>query len=286
MQTGAMMTGLETFLQAKPPVDQVIIYGDTNSTLAGALVAAKVHIPVAHIEAGLRSFNRRMPEEVNRVVADQLATLLFCPTPTAIDNLRNEGITKGVHLTGDVMLDATRFFGDRAATHAPLDTLTPHGPQAYYLATVHRAENTDDLARLAGIFSGLGRAEAPVLLPIHPRTRARLGAITLSENVVLMEPVPYLAMLTLVRHARAVLTDSGGLQKEAFWLGVPCITLRDETEWIETLDNGWNRLVGADEDAIDAALQQEPTGPQQPLGEGADGSSPSETIARILKSWR
>ena len=284
VQTGAMMTGLETFLQAQPPVDQVIIYGDTNSTLAGALVAAKLHIPVAHVEAGLRSFNRRMPEEINRLVADQLSTLLFCPTPTAIDNLRNEGITEGVYLTGDVMLDATRFFGDRAATHAPLDTLTSHGPQAYYLATVHRAENTDDPAQLASIFSGLGRAEAPVLLPLHPRTRARLGEIKLPENVVLMEPVPYLAMLTLVRHARAVLTDSGGLQKEAFWLGVPCITLRDETEWIETLDNGWNRLVGADEDAIEAAVHEEPTGPQQPLGEGLNGNSPSAHIVHFLKN--
>lgn len=286
VQTGAMMTGLETFLQAQPTMDGVVIYGDTNSTLAGALVAAKLHIPVAHVEAGLRSFNRRMPEEVNRVVADQLATLLFCPTQTAIDNLRNEGITEGVHLTGDVMLDATRFFGDEAATHAPLGTLTTQGPQTYYLATVHRAENTDDPARLAGIFGGLGRAEVPVLLPLHPRTRARLGDLVLPENVKLMEPVPYLAMLTLVRHAKAVLTDSGGLQKEAFWLGVPCVTLREETEWVETLDNGWNRLVGANEEAVAAALQQKPTGPQQPLGEGPDGSSPSQNIARMLKSWR
>jgi UDP-GlcNAc3NAcA epimerase len=182
------------------------------------------------------------------------------------------------------MLDATRFFGEQAVTHAPLATLTSHDPHSYYLATVHRAENTDEPARLAGIFAGLGQLEAPVLLPLHPRTHVRLDGITVPGNVVLMEPVSYLAMLTLVRHAQAVLTDSGGLQKEAFWLGVPCITLRDETEWVETLENGWNRLVGAGEEAIVGGVQQKPRGARQPLGEGPDGNSPSENIAHILKT--
>ena len=280
VQTGTMMIRLEEYLQAQPALDGVVVYGDTNSTLAGALVAAKLHLPLAHVEAGLRSFNRRMPEEINRIVADRLSRLLFCPTQTAVENLRREGIVEGVHLTGDVMLDATRFFADRAATHRPLDVLTTHPPQRYYLATVHRAENTDDPARLAGIFAGLGRLDAPVLVPLHPRTRDRLGDITLPPNVERMEPVSYLAMLTLVQHARRVLTDSGGLQKEAFWLGVPCITLRDETEWVETLENGWNRLASTSEAIVEAA-QQAPTGPQRPFGAPPEGTA-SEQITHVL----
>ncbi len=280
VQTGTLMIRLEQYLQAQPAPDWVVVYGDTNSTLAGALVAAKLHLPLAHVEAGLRSFNRRMPEEINRIVADRLSRLLFCPTQTAVDNLRREGIVEGVHLTGDVMLDATRFFADRAATLRPLDALTTHPPQRYYLATVHRAENTDDPARLAGIFAGLGRLDAPVLVPLHPRTRDRLGDIALPPNVERMEPVSYLAMLTLVQHARRVLTDSGGLQKEAFWLGVPCITLRDETEWVETLENGWNGLAGTSEAIVEAA-QQAPTGPQQPFGAPPKGTA-SACIAHTL----
>ena len=264
-----------------PAFDAVVIYGDTNSTLAGALVAAKLHIPLAHVEAGLRSFNRRMPEEINRLVADRLAQWLFCPTSTAVENLQHEGIAEGVHLTGDVMLDATRFFADRAATHRPLSALTPHGPQSYYLATVHRAENTDDPARLAGIFEGLRRLDGPVILPLHPRTRARLAEVDVASNIVLMEPVSYLAMLTLVRNARRVFTDSGGLQKEAFWLGVPCVTLRNETEWVETLENGWNRCVGSDPAAIAADAKQTPTGPPHAFGEAPEGTA-SAQIARVL----
>lgn len=280
-QTGAMLVGLERILLEQPPVDRVLVYGDTNSTLAGALVAAKLHVPVVHVEAGLRSFNRRMPEEVNRLVADRLADLLFCPTVTAVDNLAREGITAGVHLTGDVMLEATRHFAGRAATQAPLESLTDHAPGCYVLATVHRAENTDDRARLAGIFAGFGRLDAPVLLPLHPRTRARLDGITVPANVVLMPPVGYLSMLTLVRNARRVLTDSGGLQKEAFWLGVPCVTLRDETEWIETLVNGWNRLAGADAEKMVQAAASEPEGAPEPFGEASSGR-PSERIAAVL----
>lgn len=281
VQTGAMMMRLEAYLQEQPAFGWVVVYGDTNSTLAGALVAAKRHVPLAHVEAGLRSFNRRMPEEVNRIVADRLSDLLFCPTKTAVDNLRREGIVEGVHLTGDVMLDATRFFADRAATQQPLAALTTHLPQGYYLATLHRAENTDDPARLAEIFAGLGRLDAPVLAPLHPRTRDRLAGIILPPNVERMEPVSYLAMLTLVRNARRVLTDSGGLQKEAFWLGVPCITLRDETEWVETLENGWNQLVGSDPAAIAAAAAGPPAGPRRPLGE-SPGGSPSDDVAHLL----
>ena len=285
VQTGAVMARLEAYLLEQPAFDVLVIYGDTNSTLAGALVAAKLNVPLAHVEAGLRSFNRKMPEEINRLVADRLAQWLFCPTATAVDHLQREGIVEGVHLTGDVMLDATRFFADRAATHRPLGTLTTYAPQRYYLATVHRAENTDDPARLAGIFEGLGRLDGPVILPLHPRTRARLGDVDVSANVTLMEPVSYLAMLTLVRNARRVFTDSGGLQKEAFWLGVPCVTLRNETEWVETLENEWNQCVGSDPSAIAVAVKQTPTGPPCLFGEAPEGTA-SEQIARVLMANR
>lgn len=261
-QTGQMMIRLEAALrEMRPAPDWVLIYGDTNSTLAGALVAAKLKLPLAHVEAGLRSFNRAMPEEINRVVADHLSQLLFAPTPTAVENLRREGITQGVYLTGDVMQEAVLRYAKVARQQVPLASLTTHAPGTYYVATVHRAENTDDLARLAGIFEGLGRLELPVILPLHPRTRARLNStIQVPANVELREPVGYLAILTLVQHARTVLTDSGGLQKEAVWLGVPCVTLRDETEWVETLQGGWNQLAGTDPARIMAAVASRPTG--------------------------
>jgi len=281
VQTGAMMVRLERFLLDGPLPDYLIVYGDTNSTLAGALVAAKLQVPVAHVEAGLRSFNRRMAEEINRIVTDRLSDLCFCPTATAVANLRAEGRTSGVLMTGDVMRDATRFFADRAAVRAPLDILTEHAPATYFLATVHRAENTDDPDRLRAVFEGLGRLNGPVLLPLHPRTRSKLAALTVPENVTLLEPAGYLAMLTLVRHARRVLTDSGGLQKEAVWLGTPCITLRYETEWLETLAGGWNRLVGTDPAAIAAAAVTEPEGPAPVFGEGPEGGA-SEVIAAHL----
>lgn len=257
-QTGQMMIGLEEVVLRGRRPDWVLVYGDTNSTLAGALVAAKLHLPVAHVEAGLRSFNRRMPEEINRVVTDQLSTLCFCPTPTAVENLQKEGLTRGVHLTGDVMLDATRAHADRAAARVPLSSVTTHEPGSYFLATVHRAENTDAPERLFEIFRGFAALDGPVLLPLHPRTRARLASVDVPPNVELLPPVSYLTMLTLTRHARFVLTDSGGLQKEAVWLGVPCITLRDETEWIETQEGGWNQVVGANARCIADAVQNRP----------------------------
>ena len=281
VQTGEIMTALERFVIDRARPDFVLVYGDTNSTLAGALVAAKLHLPVAHVEAGLRSFNRRMPEEINRVVTDRVSSLLFCPTQVAVDNLEREGVTAGVHLTGDVMLDATRFFAGHAAVQVPLGTLTSHPAKGYCLATIHRAENTDDPARLKGIFEGLGRLDEPVLLPLHPRTRQCLDGAALPANVEILEPAGYLAMLTLVRNARRVLTDSGGVQKEAYWLETPCVTLRGETEWIETRANGWNRLAGADPDAIAAAARRAPDGPQQPFGTAGDTTA-AEHIARLL----
>lgn len=261
VQTGEIMVRLEEFLTAGPAPDYVLTYGDTNSTIAGAIVASKLHMPLAHVEAGLRSFNRSMPEEINRIVTDRLSALLFCPTQTAVDNLRDEGITEGVYLSGDVMQDATQLFAEVAQRRRPLDGVTDFDEGTYYVATVHRAENTDDAARLKGIFEGLGRIDAPVTVPLHPRTRERLDGVDIPQNVHITAPVGYLSMLSLVSHARGVLTDSGGLQKEAIWLGVPCVTLRDETEWVETTERGWNTIAGADPDRIEAAVGNPPKPP-------------------------
>ena len=279
-QTARTMERFEAWLVETGPVAGVVVYGDTNATLAAALVAAKLALPLAHVEAGLRSFVRHMPEEINRVVTDRLADLCFCPTGTAVAHLADEGIAgDGVVLTGDVMLEATRTFADEAATRAPLHRLTGHAPGAYVLATVHRAANTDDPARLAAILDGLGRLGRPVLLPLHPRTRARLGDVALAPTIDVREPASYLEMLTLTRNAHRVVTDSGGLQKEAFWLGVPCATLREETEWVETLDGGWNHLVGADADRLVAALALNPTTPAFAAPTPAVGATIADLLA-------
>ncbi len=258
LQTGDVMIRLEAFLSAGRPPDCLLVFGDTNTTLGAALVASKLNVPLAHVEAGLRSFNRTMPEEINRIVTDRLSALLFCPTRTAVDNLLAEGITEGVHLSGDVMLDATILFADLADERRGKDA---YAPGEYYVATIHRAENTDDAQRLASIFEGFGRIDAPVVLPLHPRTRGCLGGVDVPANVEIVAPLGYLSMLSLVKRARGVLTDSGGLQKEAVWLGVPCVTLRDETEWIETTERGWNQVVGADADRIAEAAATPPQPP-------------------------
>ncbi len=281
-QTGAMMVGLERLMEARRP-DGVLVYGDTNSTIAGALVAAKLVLPLAHVEAGLRSFNRAMPEEVNRIVTDRLSDLLFCPTETAVRQLASEGIVRGVSLTGDVMLEVTRHFAERADAQVALSGITHHEPGRYGVATVHRAENADDPARLAGILEGLASLEFPVVLPLHPRTRRRIDQQVVPSNVDLIEPLGYLPMLTLVRNARCVLTDSGGLQKEAVWLGTPCVTLREETEWVETLVGGWNRLAGADPVRIREAVDRRPTGRPPEFG-NAPGGPASALIATALES--
>lgn len=251
-QTGRMLECLEPIIEAERP-DAVLVYGDTNSTLAGAVVAAKLHVPVAHIEAGLRSFNRRMPEEINRVLADHVSSWLFCPTETAVRNLAREGITEGVHLVGDVMYEMLIEHSRRASIPAALSQLRLP-PKSYVLATVHRAENTDDPARLASIFRALARIshDLPVVCPLHPRTTAALNRlkIELPSRLHTLPPFGYSGMLAAERDATAILTDSGGVQKEAYWLGVPCITLRDETEWTETISDGRNVLAGADEEAI------------------------------------
>jgi UDP-GlcNAc3NAcA epimerase len=242
--TGRMLTALERVMRAERP-DCVLVYGDTNSTLAGALAAAKLNIPVAHVEAGLRSFNRRMPEEINRVVADRLSALLFCPTATAVTNLANEGITAGVHAVGDVMYDVTLHAGVAAREKSVILDRLKLAPKGYALATVHRAENTDDPEALATVLAYL-REQArarPVVLPLHPRTRAAAAGAGLAlDGLLATEPLGFLDMHRLLAGAAAVFTDSGGLQKEAYFHRVPCVTLRNETEWVETIEAGWNRL--------------------------------------------
>jgi UDP-N-acetylglucosamine 2-epimerase len=281
-QTSAMLTGIESVLLSEKP-DYLLIYGDTNSTLAGALAAAKLGVPVAHVEAGLRSFNRTMPEEINRVVADRLSTLLFCPTGVAAYNLDLEGIRDGVYIVGDVMYDAVLWAVEQKGSDAEA-VLSRCGLQSngYLLATVHRASNTDEPRNLASILSALDASGERVAFPVHPRTRKAMqeAGISPGANVLMIEPVSYLEMLALERHARTILTDSGGVQKEALWLGVPCITLRDETEWVETVECGWNTLAGTNRDRILAALRNpKPQGVAPTLY--GDGRA-AEAIAEVL----
>jgi UDP-GlcNAc3NAcA epimerase len=242
--TGRMLEKLEEVMLTEKP-DMVVVYGDTNSTMAGALAAAKLHIPVAHVEAGLRSFNRRMPEEINRVVTDHVSALLFCPTQTAVHNLAQEGVTEGVHASGDVMYDTTLAAVARAESCSTILEILGLRPKSYAVATIHRAENTDDPQQFMRLLAWLEAAahSKPVMMPTHPRTRrviADLG-ITL-KGVRLLDPLGYMDMTRLVHEATAIFTDSGGLQKEAYFHRVPCVTLRNETEWIETIEAGWNRL--------------------------------------------
>jgi UDP-GlcNAc3NAcA epimerase len=281
-QTAAMFERLEPVLNERKP-DWVVIYGDTNTTLAAAVVAAKLVIPIAHVEAGLRSFNRAMPEEQNRVVADHLSRVLFCPTDTAVRNLAAEGITAGVHQVGDVMQEALVDAARRArASSTVLDRLGLREGD-YVLATVHRAENTDHADRLRNILDALGQIGRRVVFPVHPRTRLAIekAGWTPGGWIAMVEPMGYLDMIRLESAAAAVLTDSGGVQKEAFWLGVPCVTLRDETEWPETLAGGRNVLAGAVTERIvasaRAALQAGVAAPS-----AAPAGPPSHRMAQIL----
>ncbi|HST05796.1 MAG TPA: UDP-N-acetylglucosamine 2-epimerase (non-hydrolyzing) [Chloroflexia bacterium] len=282
IQTAAMLTGVERVLMDERP-DALLIYGDTNSTLAGALAAAKLGIPIGHVEAGLRSHNRSMPEEINRVVADSLSSVLFCPTGVAAYNLEQEGVCRGVYIVGDVMYDAVLWAVEQqddpsAALLARLDVTSGR----YILATIHRASNTDDPRNLASILSALGASGERVIFPVHPRTRKAMheAGIETAANVQAIDPVSYLEMLALERNARRVVTDSGGVQKEAFWMAVPCVTVRGETEWVETVESGWNTLVGTEPARIMAALQlPRPEGaPPQFYGDG----HAARTIAEIL----
>lgn len=283
--TGRMLIEIEKVLLKEQP-DWVLVYGDTNSTLAGALAAAKLHIPVAHVEAGLRSFNMQMPEEINRILTDQISSVLFCPTDSAMANLEREGFNdKPIQVlqVGDVMQDSAEFFAQRA--HAPQGFAVADG---FILATLHRAENTDNPERLAAIVQALNHLHqhvAPVVLPLHPRTRNVIAAQGLTLDVHLIEPVGYLEMIWLLQRTGLVLTDSGGVQKEAFFFGKACVTMRDQTEWVELVEVGANELVGADTDKIIASatcnLGREVRDEQQMYGGGVAAKRIAEQLIKL-----
>ena len=241
--TGRMLIDLEPVMLQENP-DLVLVYGDTNSTLAGALVAAKAHVPVAHVEAGLRSFNREMPEEINRIVADHLSDVLFCPTSRSVENLEREGLHDRVHLVGDVMYDISQLVGELAAKSSILDELSLQ-ENSYSVATIHRAENTDNEERLSQLLDYLKdqASDHVVVFPVHPRTEEAFKRFGLdTKGLKVIPPLGYMDMTRLVQGATCIYTDSGGLQKEAYFHRIPCVTLRSETEWVETIDSGWNRL--------------------------------------------
>ena len=307
-QTGKMLERIEIVLKKEKP-DVVVVYGDTNSTLAGALAAAKLRIPIAHVEAGLRSYKLTMPEEINRLLTDHLSTLLFCPTDQAVRNLSKEGVKNGrkriVQNVGDVMYDSILYYskvaGKKSRILHDLNLVDPQSafpaspwlrqggrnPQ-YYLATLHRAENTDDLKRLKSILGALNEIgeKTRVILPLHPRTKKVMKVhhlLSKFKNILFIGPVSYLDMLQLEKNAQAILTDSGGVQKEAYWLEVPCFTLREETEWVETIQSGWNVLVGTSaERIVKAASQTERRrGYLKRKGKSGDGKA-SQKIFQIL----
>jgi UDP-N-acetylglucosamine 2-epimerase len=283
-QTARMLAALAPLLAAEAP-DVLLVYGDTNSTLAGGLAAAQAHIPVAHVEAGMRSFDRAMPEELNRVLTDHLSDFLLCPSQTALDNLAREGVAGRVALVGDVMVDVALLFQPRAmADHAPLERAGV-APGEYVLVTAHRAGNVDDPARLRRLVDLLLALPVTAVLPLHPRTRARLeaagwlGELERAPGIRLLPPLGYLGFTALLGHARTVLTDSGGVQKEAYLAGVPCVTLRATTEWVETVEVGWNVLVDLDTNAALAALERRPP-PERPELYG-DGRAAALVVAAL-----
>ena len=279
-QTARMLPGIESAILAESP-DAVLVYGDTNSTLAGALASVKLHVPVAHVEAGLRSFDLTMPEEVNRVVVDAISTVLLCPADGAVANLRREGRREGVHQVGDVMYDANLRLAPMARKRSSALTDAGVEPGGYVLVTVHREANVAPEA-LRSIAEGLGRLAEPVVFPAHPRTRAVLERerIGVGPNARLLPPLGYLDLAALASQARVVVTDSGGLQKEAYWYGVPCVTLRESTEWVETVEAGWNMLVGTDPGRLAAAVAGAAPRTEHPRLYG-DGHA-AERIADLL----
>jgi len=286
-QTALMLERIEKVLLKEKP-DIVIVYGDTNSTLAGALSAVKLNIPVAHVEAGLRSFRMDMPEEVNRVLTDRISKFLFCPTRTAVNNLKKEGITKGVYLVGDVMYD---IFKSKIKSHkSKILKKLKLRPKEYLLLTIHRQENADNPKNLKSILSALVESEEKVVFPIHPRTKKALKMIKSFEekdfkNFLFIEPVSYLDMLALEKNAKKILTDSGGVQKEAYWFGVACITLRDETEWVETMKNNCNVLVGVNKNSISNEINRQGKKIKfsRPYGKGDSYKKILKIISKALK---
>jgi UDP-N-acetylglucosamine 2-epimerase (non-hydrolysing)/UDP-GlcNAc3NAcA epimerase len=279
-----MLSALGPLLAAERP-DVVLVYGDTNSTLAGALAAAQARIPVAHVEAGMRSFDRSMPEELNRLLTDHASDLLLCSTPTAVANLEREGAAGEVHLIGDVMADVSLAFRDIAEERSRIIDDLGLEPGGYLVVTAHRVGNVDSPERLEALVGMLERLPEPVVFPIHPRTRARLEAAGLMQRLVgltIVPPLGYLDFLKLARHARALVTDSGGVQKEAYLLGVPCVTMRNRTEWTETVETGWNVLVDLDAEAALAALANRPPAERPEL---YGGGRAAERLAEVVLAY-
>lgn len=285
-QTGKMLIEIEkVFLKEKP--EMVLVYGDTNSTLAGGLAASKLHIRLAHVEAGLRSFDRRMPEEINRILSDHVSDLLLCPTQTAIDNLEKEGITEGVHLAGDVMVDALEYYRKMAKEKSRIIEELGLEKGKYVVITVHRPSNTDSKDNMSNIIEALGQSGKITVFPVHPRTLKYMKGYGICDNipsnVKLIQPVGYLDMLRLMGDAEKILTDSGGIQKEAYLLEVPCITLRMNTEWVETLGYGWNVLVGTDRKKIVKALNE--SRPHDRKKDIFGNGFACKKIGKIINNW-
>ncbi|MDQ0255343.1 UDP-N-acetylglucosamine 2-epimerase [Evansella vedderi] len=289
-QTARMIEGIEKILFNEEP-DIVLVYGDTNSTLAGSLAASKLHIPIAHVESGLRSFNKKMPEEINRVITDHLSSLLFCPTHTALDNLKKEGIVSNVHLVGDIMHDSVLYYKTKAHKQSDILTRLNLSAKKFYLTTVHRAENTDDPNRLTSILKTISQLDHDVVFPLHPRTKKQIEKHQLhiylsSPHIKVTDPLNYLDMLMLESEAKMILTDSGGVQKEAYLFKVPCITLRDETEWIETVTEGWNHVTGVNTQLILNTIDQFKLPPKHPalFGNGRSAEKICQILLEFLKS--
>lgn len=283
--TGEMLGKLEEiYIKEKP--DCVLVYGDTNSTLAGALAASKLLIPVVHVEAGLRSFNKAMPEEQNRILTDNISKLLLVPTEDALKNLSNEGIKSGVHNIGDVMYDAVLMFQERAKGKENLLVELGVEKGEYILTTIHRAENTNDIKRLENIIEALNDSCEKIILPLHPRTKKFISdyGLKFNDNIKVIEPIGYLEMLMLEANSKKIVTDSGGVQKEAYFVGKPCVTMRDETEWVETVEVGWNIVVGTDKEKILNAIKNfNPTHKQPSIfGDGFAAEKISELIKNII----
>jgi len=289
VMTGRMLEALESVLMKESP-DCLLVYGDTNSTLAGALAAAKIRIPIVHVEAGLRSFNMEMPEEINRIIADRLSTLLFCPTVTAVNNLKMEGIVKGVHNVGDVMYDVALFYSNQAQKSESILSTLGMLSQDYVLVTCHREENTNARERLIEILSALNciADRFRIIFPLHPRTRKvieKWNLFSYLNKLTVIEPLPFLDMIVLEKNATTIITDSGGIQKEAFFYRVPCLTMRDDTEWIETIDAGANILVGANSESIRQGVESllrgewKPNFDSRPYG---DGQASQAVISLLL----
>jgi UDP-GlcNAc3NAcA epimerase len=283
-----MLIGLEQIMSQQRP-DYVLVYGDTNSTLAGALAASKLRLPIVHIEAGLRSFNREMPEEINRLLTDHCADILFCPTQTAVNNLAGEGITAGAYLVGDTMFDATLQFAETARRRSTiLDELNLESKR-FLLATLHRPYNTDEPAKIQGILKAFSDTGETVVFLVHPRTRQKIeefgdGGGMKNSLVKMMPPVGYLDTLMLEQHARMILTDSGGMQKEAYFFSVPCVTLRPETEWVETVESGWNVIAGSDGARIVSAVKDHKWPDKPPPAVFGDGRAAHHMVARLAQT--